>query len=140
MKVQLKRINDAFQFSATGASGVSARLDAASVIGGTDDGIRPMEMILMGLASCSAFDVVHILKKQRQGLKDLDIEVDGKRREEIPKVFTDIHMTFLMSGELDPHKVERAIALSVEKYCSVYEMLKSTVNITWSVEINSKEV
>ena len=138
MKVNLTRTNDAFQFKATGASGEAAILDAASEIGGSDQGIRPMEMILMGLAGCSAFDIVHILKKQRQDLKDLDIEVDGKRRSEVPKIFTDIHMKFIIRGNVDPAKAERAVRLSVEKYCSVHEMLKSVVSITWSMQIESE--
>lgn len=139
MKVKLTRTNDAFQFKATGAAGESALLDAASEIGGSDQGIRPMEMVLMGLAGCSAFDIVHILKKQRQDLKDLDIEVEGQRRSKVPKIFTDIHMNFILTGNVDPAKAERAVQLSVEKYCSVHEMIKSVVNITWSMQIKSTE-
>ena len=140
MKVKLSRNNDAFQFKATGASGISALLDAASETGGHDQGLRPMEMVLMGLGGCSAFDIVHILKKQRQDLVDLDIEIEGTRRSEIPKIFTEIHMRFVLRGDIDPVKAEKAVRLSVEKYCSVHDMLKFVVNITWSMHIESVEI
>ncbi len=94
------------------------------------DHIRPMQMILVSLASCSGVDVVNILKKKRVNFSDLQIRVSGKRADTHPKVYTDIHVTYLVWGEdIKEKDVEQAITLSEEKYCSVSAMLKSTATI-----------
>ena len=106
MKVQLNRVNDAVHFEATGASSeVKVHIDGSPEIGGEGLGVRPMEMVLMALASCSSLDLVSILKKQRQEITDFSVEVNGERREELPPVFTKIHMDIKLSGNLDKPKL-----------------------------------
>ncbi|MBU1096782.1 MAG: OsmC family protein [Bacteroidetes bacterium] len=137
MKINITRVDNDFHMECRGSSEVKVHIDAAEKIGGHNAGARPMELILMGLGSCSAIDLIAILKKQRQNPDDLSIDLHAKRAEnKIPAVFTDIHITFKLKGRLDEIKVQRAIELSVEKYCSVYEMLKDKVNITYSYSIN----
>lgn len=117
-------------------SGHAVLMDGAPDAGGKNLGPRPMEMILLGLGGCAAFDVVLILRKARQALTDCLVEIDAQRASEDPKVFTQIHLHFIVTGkELDPRCVERAINLSAEKYCSASMMLKATVTITHDYEI-----
>ena len=137
MKVHLKRVDDAFHFTGTGSDNIPVNIDAAASVGGNNAGARPMEMFLMSLASCSAIDIILILKKQRQKIESFDITVDGQRREnEIPAVFEKINIHFSFNGELDRVKVKRAIDLSMDKYCSVSAMLRPMVEITTSFSIN----
>lgn len=117
-------------------SGHSVLMDGAPEAGGKNLGPRPMEMILLGLGGCTAFDVVHILRKGRQAITGCQVEMDAQRATEDPKVFTRIHLHFIITGkDLDPRQVERAINLSAEKYCSASMMLKATVDITHDYEI-----
>ncbi|HRQ09051.1 MAG TPA: OsmC family protein [Nitrosomonas europaea] len=117
-------------------SGHSVLMDGAPEAGGKNLGPRPMEMILLGLGGCTAFDVVHILRKGRQAITGCQVEMDAQRAIEDPKVFTRIHLHFIITGKgLDPRQVERAINLSAEKYCSASIMLKATVDITHDYEI-----
>jgi putative redox protein len=98
-----------------------------------------MEMILVGLGGCSAFDVVEILEKSRQNVEDCQIEIDAERADEVPAVFTTIHMRFIISGQkLNEKHVKRAVELSVEKYCSVAKMMRPNVTITFDYEIIGK--
>ena len=137
MKVQLKRINDAFHFAGTGSDPVEVHMDAAESIGGIHAGARPMELLLMSLASCSAIDIILILKKQNQNPDSFEISVEGKRREDdIPAIFESIHIQYTFAGDLNENKVSRAIELSMDKYCSVTEMLRPNVKITTSFKIN----
>lgn len=138
MKVELKRVNDAVHFEASSPSStIKVHIDGSPEIGGQGLGVRPMEMVLMALASCSSLDLVSILKKQKQDLNDFSVSVDAERREQIPSIFTKIHMTFKLSGTIDPAKAERAAELAVKKYCSVHDMLVAGgVEINYSIEIN----
>lgn len=138
MKVELKRVNDAVHFEASSPSStIKVHIDGSPEIGGQGLGVRPMEMVLMALASCSSLDLVSILKKQKQDVNDFSVSVDAERREQIPSVFTQIHMTFKLSGTIDPAKAERAAELAVKKYCSVHDMLVAGgVEINYSIEIN----
>ena len=141
MKVELIRVDDAFHFEASGASStVTVHTDAAEDIGGHNAGVRPMELLLMGLASCSAIDVALILKKQRQNVKDFRISVEGERVEEEGtkrKPFRKIHLHFYLAGEaLDAEKVNKAIALSMEKYCSATAQLEALATITFEATIS----
>ena len=137
MKISIKRVDSDFHLEASGTSDVKVHVDAAEKIGGHNLGARPMELVLTALATCSSMDLISILKKQRMNPEEFSVDVEGKRAEGIyPAPFTDIHMTFNFAGNLDEPKVQRAIELSVEKYCSVYEMLKDKVNITYSYSIN----
>ena len=104
-------------------------------------GFRPMEMLLLGVGGCTAFDVVSILKKSRQAIVDCEVEIDSDRAEEIPKVFTRIHIHFIISGNsLDPVKVEKAVNLSADKYCSASKMLGKTAEMTHDFEIVELEL
>lgn len=140
MKVELVRLNDAFHFEGTGSSAIKVHTDGSLEMGGDNAGVRPMELLLMGLASCSAIDVVLILKKQRQQITDFRIVADGDRVEEEGtkrSPFRTIHLLFKITGvALDAAKIERAIALSMEKYCSATAQLEALATITHDVEIS----
>jgi putative redox protein len=99
---------------------------------------KPTDLLLMGLATCAAYDVVAILERQRQPLDGLRIEVDGRQQADPPYAFTDIHLRFLLSGDrLDPVKVERALDLSINKYCSVAATIRAVATITYGFEIEA---
>lgn len=137
MKIKLTRINNAVKFKATNSQQNEIVLDGSPKIGGTNEGMRPMETLLSSLAGCSAMDVVSLLNKMRQPLEGLEIEVDGIRDEEnIPAVFTHIHLKFILTGNLDENKVKKAIGMSVDKYCSVARMLENKATIEWSYSIH----
>jgi putative redox protein len=105
-------------------------------IGGDNLGVRPMEMLLLGVAGCTMIDVVTTLKKMRQELTHCETKVNAERADDHPKVFTDIHIQFLVKGnDLDSKKVEKAITLSAEKYCSASIMLGKTASISHDFEI-----
>jgi putative redox protein len=117
-------------------SGHSITMDGPPEIGGDNLGVRPMEMLLLGVAGCTMIDVVTTLKKMRQDLTHCETRLNGERADEHPKVFTDIHIQFILKGQdLDPKKVEKAITLSAEKYCSASIMLGKTASITHDFEI-----
>src|SRR5690606_22360579 len=108
MKISLNRVNDAVHFEgSSGTTDVKVHIDGSPEIGGQSLGNRPMELVLMALGSCSALDLVNILKKQRQEIEDIKIDVEGKRREAIPTVFTDIHISFLLKGKIEQAKAEK---------------------------------
>lgn len=122
-------------FAAEVGSGHRLLLDGPPEHGGENKGARPMEAFLSAAAACSAFDVVHILKKGKQPLRDLRVEVEGERASEEPKVYTSIHLHFIATGaDLKENAVARAVQLSVEKYCSALRMLAATCQITHSHE------
>lgn len=126
------------QFNARADSGHDIAIDGPADIGGENAGTRPMELILMGVGGCSAIDVIHILKKARQDVTDCRIELDGTRAETEPKVFTQIHLTFVVSGnDLSEKQVARAVQLSAEKYCSASIMLQASVDISHDYRIES---
>ena len=136
MKIELTRADDAYNFISTSEEGHTVVSDGSVGIGGGNKGMRPMEMILSALASCSSIDVVMILKKQRQQLDDIKVTITGNRAtDQVPAVFTDIHIHFQLTGNIKPKKAEQAVTGSMEKYCSVSKMLESTVKITHSHEI-----
>lgn len=139
MKVELKRVNKASNYEASAPStAIKVNIDGSPAIGGKELGVRPMELVLMALGSCSVFDLVSILEKQRQKVDDVDIEVTGNRRDTVPNVFTDIHIKFLLSGkDIDLAKAEKAAELAVKKYCSVHDMLAAGgIDITYEIVIN----
>jgi putative redox protein len=123
-------------FVAESGSGHAVVVDAAPDVGGRDLGPRPMELVLMGTGACSAIDVVHILRKARQEVADCIVELESERAAEDPKVFTRIHMHYIVTGKgLAQNQVERAIKLSKEKYCSATIMLAHTAEITYDFEV-----
>jgi len=116
-------------------------MDASPEIGGTDKGVRPMQMIIMGLGGCSGIDVCNILKKQKQEFSSFTIEVDATRRSEPePKIFEHIVLKFIFEGAVNPAKAKRAVDLSIEKYCSVSEMLRQSAEIEYQVIVNNEIV
>ncbi len=135
MKARVKWIEGA-TFLGESGSGHAVVLDGAPEAGGRNLGIRPMESLLIGLGACTAFDVISILKKSRQPLADCVVEVEAERAETVPKVFTRIHVHFVVTGTgLDLEKVARAIKLSAETYCSATAMLGATAEISHDFEI-----
>ncbi len=127
-----------FHFKATGSAGYSFDIGASKSIGGDESGFRPMETVLAALASCSGIDAVNILKKSRVPFTSLDIEVDGSRKDgAIPSPFTKIHLSFKIHGEnLDLPKCEKAVSLSLEKYCSVSASLDPNIQVTSSIHLD----
>lgn len=137
MKIKLNRIDDAYNFEAFGSSTVSVKIDGSESIGGKNAGARPMELILMGLGGCSAIDIISILKKQKQKIDDYKITVEAERYEnKTPSVFKWIKVIHKVSGEIDENKLVRAISLSVNKYCSVSEILKPTAELEYYYQLN----
>jgi putative redox protein len=135
MKARIKWV-EGVSFVAESGSGHAVVIDGAPEAGGRNAGPRPMEMVLIGTASCSAFDVVWILKKARQPVTDCIVEAEADRAQTEPKVFTRIHLRYRVAGRgLDPRQVERAVKLSKEKYCSATIMLGKSAEITTEVEI-----
>ncbi|MDA8905453.1 OsmC family protein [Candidatus Thioglobus sp.] len=117
-------------------SGHSITMDGPIEIGGENLGVRPMEMLLLGVAGCTMIDVVTTLKKMRQDLSHCETKINAERANEHPKVFTNIHIHFIVKGkDLDSKKVDKAISLSAEKYCSASIMLGKTANITHDFEV-----
>lgn len=135
MNVTIKWI-DGVSFVGESETGHAVVLDGAPENGGRNIGMRPMEMLLVGMGACTSFDVVTILKKARQPITDCVAHITASRADEVPKVFTTIHVHFVVTGEgLNPHQVERAVKLSAEKYCSASIMLSKACEISHDFEI-----
>jgi putative redox protein len=123
-------------FTGTADSGFTLNLGGSAAAGGDEDGFRPMELILIGLAGCTGMDVISILQKKRQNVTDFQVKVSAEKAKSYPTVFTHIQVHYLVSGhDLDPQAVERAIDLSKDKYCSVSAMLAKTALIEHTYEI-----
>ena len=135
MKARIKWVEER-TFVGQSGSGHKLVLGTAAGPDGATPGPSPMELVLIGTGGCSAFDVVHILEKGREPVEDCVVELDADRAETDPKVFTRIHMHFIVKGRgLSRQKVERAIALSVEKYCSASAMMAKTATVTHDFEV-----
>jgi putative redox protein len=135
MKSRIKWIQDVM-FVGESGSGHSVIMDGAPEAGGRNLGFRPMEMLLLGLGGCSAFDVMMILKRGRESVTDCVVELDAQRAETNPKVFTKIAMHYIVTGRaLDRKKVERAVSLSAEKYCSASAIIAKTAQIEHTIEL-----
>lgn len=144
MKISLKRVDDAFHLEAKNEDGKIVHIDAAEKIGGHNQGVRPMQLLLMSLAGCSAIDIINILKKQRQQIDDFQTEVEGERensKEEVAKIFTEIKVLFRLKGPIDPEKAKRATELTMTKYCSVEKTLRlAGAKIEYKLFLNEKEI
>ena len=138
MKIELKRLDNAFHFEAKDESGHTIQIDAGENIGGGNKGVRPMQMLLMGLGGCSAIDIVMILQKQRQVIENFEISIDGEREKgKEPSLWETVQINFKLKGQIDPEKAARAVALSMDKYCSVSKTLElAGAKITYKVTIN----
>lgn len=135
MKARIKWAGEA-SFIGETESSHAVVMDGPPDMGGRNIGPRPMEMLLLGTGGCTSFDVVHILKKSRQQITDCVAEIEAERASEDPKIFTKIHIHFIVTGKaLKPEQVERAVKLSAEKYCSASIMLGKSAEITHDFEI-----
>ncbi|WP_366654553.1 OsmC family protein [Fodinicurvata sp. EGI_FJ10296] len=135
MKAQVKWV-DGVMFVGETESGHAIVMDGAPASGGRNMGARPMEMLLLGMGGCTSFDVINILRKGRERVTDCHVEIEAERAESDPKVFTRIHAEFVVTGRnLSLAKVERAVSLSADKYCSASIMLGAMAEITHSVRI-----
>ena len=136
MKVTVQKLDKEEHMEAQNEEGGLIRMDGKTQIGGLEGGFSPMQLLLAGIGGCSAIDIIGILEKQRQNLQNLRVEVDGdKQRGDTYSEFKTINLHFIFEGDLDPKKVERAIDLSLNKYCSVSKALEKGSEITHSYEI-----
>ncbi len=137
MRITIDHIQD-MHMEAQNEEGGKIRMDGSTTIGGLEGGLSPLQLLLAGIGGCSAIDIVGILEKQKQDLRDLKVVVNGdKRKKDNYSEFDTIHLNFIFTGDLEPKKVERAINLSIDKYCSVSKALEKGSEITHSYEINS---
>jgi len=138
MKARIKWVQDVM-FVGESGSGHAVVMDGSPDFGGRNMGVRPMEMLLLGLGGCTAFDVVHILRKGRDLVEDCVVEIEAARAETDPKIFTRIHLRFVVTGRgLARAKVERAVQLSTEKYCSATVMLARVAEITHEIAVHDE--
>jgi putative redox protein len=136
MQVRLEQTGPA-AFGVTAGSGGAAVVDGPAELGGTGSGMRPMEMLLSAVASCSAMDVVAILRKQKEPLEGLSITIEGVRADAVPSPFTSMKLVFVARGDVDAHKLDRAVSLAVEKYCSARATLGPGVDVTWEARLEA---
>lgn len=137
MKINIKRLNDDFHMEASNEDGNVLHMDGSPDIGGQGKGMRPMQLLLAAVGGCSAIDVILILKKQKQVIESFEVEVDGEREKiEDYSLFREICLNFKIKGNVDLDKAERAVKLSMEKYCSVSKTLEPTAKITYKVTLN----
>lgn len=137
MKITLKRVDDAFNMEAADELGHKVSIDSSTENGGKNNGVRPMQLLMMGLGGCSAIDVVMILKKQRQEIRDFHVTIEAERETgKEPQLWSEASLLFSFTGEVDPGKAERAVELSMQKYCSVAETLRRAgTALSWRVEV-----
>ncbi len=132
MKIELRRLNKAVHFECSNEEGLTVHTDGSPEIGGEGKGPRPMQLLLMSHAACSSIDVVTLLQKMRQPLDDIRVEVEGERdTDHVPAVFKKIHLHYILTGAVERASAEKAISLSVEKYCSVGVMLMAMMAFWW---------
>ena len=128
--------NKKMSFTGQAGSGFSLPIDTSVEQGGENGGFRPMELLLVGLGGCTAMDVISILEKKRQKVTRFEVNVDGVRANDHPRVYTDITLEYVLAGEnLDPAAIQRAVELSETKYCSANAMLSKTAKITTKITI-----
>ena len=140
IQVELNRVHGDYGFEVTDMYGHTVRIDNSPDHGGDNFGVRPMQILLMGLAGCSGMDIISILKKQRQDVKDYKTIVRGEREAGVePSLWKYIEMEFIISGDVDESKAQRAAELSVNKYCSVAAtLMKAGATLRWTVTINKE--
>lgn len=138
IKVEMERVDGDYGFKGTDAAGHEVLFDTSIEHGGTNFGIRPMQSLLFALGSCSAIDIVSILKKQKQMISSFKIKIEGEREDAKPiSLWKTITVVFEFGGDVDEEKAKKACALSVEKYCSVAETLRRAgAQINWTSQVN----
>ncbi|MHA4896320.1 OsmC family protein [Pedobacter sp. PWIIR3] len=140
MEINLVRKSGKFNFEAENSGGFKVELDAKEAIGGEGKGFRPMEMLLIGLGGCSGIDMVNVLTKQKEPLNDIRIAIKATRKdEEMPPIFDVIDIHFNLYGDLNLQKVERALALTFDKYCSVSNILGRSATLNFTYEIHQEQ-
>lgn len=140
MTIRIKKLNGERQMEARNEEGGAVRMDGTREIGGIEGGMSPMQLLLAAAGGCSTIDIMNILEKQKQKFQDIEVEVEGDRqKKDTYSEFTRIHLHYTLYGDLSPKKVERAISLSLNKYCSVSKTLEKTSTITHSYEIKGNE-
>lgn len=136
VKIEIERVDQDFRMEARNEMGNTLHMDAGASDGGHDSAMRPMQLLLAAMGGCSAIDLIGILRKQREPLNDLKITVTGEREQGVvPALYTAVHAHFKLFGKIDPDKAERAVSLSVDKYCSVAKTLEKSAAVTYSFEI-----
>lgn len=132
--------NSGMNFTGVANSGFAVQMDAEAALGGNDNGVRPMEMIALGLAGCTSMDIISILQKKRQNITRFEVNVDAPRSQDYPKVFTSAVLTFIVTGrDVEEAALLRAIELSATKYCPVHAMLEQAFPIEMHYEIYEDE-
>ncbi len=140
--ISAKLADDNYGMDITDAQGHTLRMDIPVEQGGNGSGFRPMQTLLAAVCGCSSVDIISILKKQRQSLESLEIDIDGQRQEGVePSLWKKIEIEFRLQGQIDPSKAYRSVDLSLKKYCSVAETLRvAGAEITFKVLLNGVEV
>jgi putative redox protein len=140
VKIELERVNGDYGFEAKDQSGHIVKTDTSPDGGGEDFGVRPMQMLLMALGSCSGIDIVMILNKQRQEINAFSMKIEAERESgKTPALWKNIHINFMLKGDISPEKAQRACELSINKYCSVAETLRlAGCKISWEVKVENK--
>lgn len=138
MNITVNWLNEGYHMEAGNEEGGKIRMDGHTKIGGLEGGLSPMQLLLAGIGGCSAIDVIAILEKQKQTIDDLSVEVisDKEKRKEGYSEFKKIHLHFKITGDIDTKKVERALSLSIDKYCSVSKALEKGSEISYDYELN----
>jgi putative redox protein len=138
MKINIKQLNHAFHMEAKNEDGNVIHMDGSPDIGGEGKGMRPMQLLLTAVGGCSSIDVILILKKQKQEIESFEVEVEGeKEKVEDYSIFKNIVLHFKIKGKVDFEKAERAVKLSMDKYCSVSKILGKTAHITHKVTVST---
>ncbi len=132
MNIQLNRVDDAFRLEASNVRGDKLYSDGSTKIGAGEQGWRPMELLLVSLAGCSAIDIISVLKKQRQTISDFKIDIDGEKVDGIPSPYKSIDIHFTITGSVKDVKMKKAIDLTKGKYCSVYFSLHPDIEVTYT--------
>lgn len=137
VNIQLTRVAGDYGFEAKDANGHIVKLDSSPEHGGSNFGVRPMQVLLMGLGGCAGIDIVSILKKQRQTITGFDMKIEGEREPGVePSLWKTVNIVFELKGEIDPDKARKACALSMDKYCSVAATIRNAgCDISWDVRI-----
>ncbi len=138
IRIEMSRVNGDYGFEAKDSNGHTVRMDTSPETGGQNFGVRPMQMLLMGLGGCSGIDIVSILKKQRQDLRDIKTFIEAEREAgKEPSLWSKVNIVFELYGDIDHEKAERACALSMDKYCSVAETLRrGGCELGWKVIVH----
>ena len=137
IRIELERKDGDFGFEAKDANGHIVRLDSSPETGGNNFGVRPMQILLMGLGGCSGIDIISILKKQRQQVDGFNMVIEGEREKGVePSLWTNVNIIFEIKGQVDMEKAKRACELSMDKYCSIAETLKRAgTKLSWEVKV-----